>query len=74
VHSRTTRLAPQKGELKEYRVDHRDLDLLVLSLLIIAVYIGLEIGGRAGGSVGWLADTPVYVVSMWLIMRWYSRR
>jgi hypothetical protein len=63
-----------KGWLKENKADNRDLDLLVFSLLIIAVFIGFEIGGRAGGIVGWIAGALVYVVSMWFIIRWNSRR
>ena len=63
-----------KGWLKENKADNRDLDLLVLSLLIIGVFIGFEIGRMVDQSAGWIAGTLVYVVSMWLIMRWYSRR
>jgi hypothetical protein len=63
-----------KGWLQENKADNRDLDLLIFSLLIIAVFVGFEIGGSAGGIVGWIAGTLVYVVSVWLIMRWDSSR
>jgi hypothetical protein len=62
-----------KGWLTENEADNRDLDLLVFSLLIIAVFIGFEIGGSAGGIVGWIAGALIYVVSMWFIIRWNSR-
>jgi len=59
--------------LEENKADDRDLDTLGPTLLIIAVFIGYGVDGRFGGGAGCVAGTLSYLVSMFFLVRWYSR-